>query len=310
MNDDLVAPSATLEMAWTEQGKWSRAASAAKKSYVRWSGHAVWMSIAAAAAGTAATELPWEWARRLLTFAAGVLIALLAVVARYKTSPEKLRGWIRARSVSEGLKSEVYTFVTRTGMYRDGEPHETLSKRVDEIIKSVEDLRGMVAGEKPTTDRFPEDPMPVGKYLSDRVLPQIENYYEPNAATERALVTKYGSAEFLLATGGAVLAAGAAVANVPALAAWGAVITTAIAALAAHLAMGRHEYQSTTYTATGLRLRQLKSKFEDAHAKREATPAEINALVTECEAVISAENQGWMAQWQKQQRAATPPQQG
>jgi len=310
---DPAAPSATLAATWREQNRWSRAADRAKRSYLRWSGGVVAMSIAAAAAATLASQLPWPPFQRAASFASAVLMATVALVGRTKTSPERLREWLRARSASEGLKTEAYLFVMRCGPYREDEPHLKLSDRVAVIADATRDLTTVAADILPAESRPPPDPMSLDTYLQQRVRSQINEYYRKKAAQEARRVSAYRSAEFGLAILGVVLGvwSGTGEHSAP-IAPWAAVVTTAIAAVAAHLAAGRHEYQVTTYTATALQLERLSARFQDRHRDRPATPQEIDELVTECEAAISVENQGWMTQWEKPVaspglRSAAPP---
>jgi hypothetical protein len=297
---DPAAPSATLTAAWREQKRWSRGADRAKRRYLRWSGGVVAMSIAAAAAATLASQVDWSPAQRAASFASAFLMAVVALVGRAKTSPEKLREWLRARSASEGLKSEVYLFVTRCGPYREDEPHLKLSDRVAAIMDATRDLTTAVADIQPADSKPPPDPMTLESYLHDRVKSQIDEYYRKKAAQEARRVSAYRSAEFGLAILGVVLGIWSGTdEHGTFLAPWAAVVTTAIAALAAHLAAGRHEYQVATYTATALQLERLSARFEDRHRHRPTTLQEIDELVTECEAAISVENQGWMTQWEK-----------
>jgi hypothetical protein len=258
------------------------------------------MSIGAAAMAALASQLPWPSIQRAASFASAVLMAVVALVGRTKTSPDRLREWLRARSASEGLKSEVYLFVMRSGPYREAEPHLKLSDRLAAIADATRDLTTVVADLLPSEAKPPPDPMSLETYLQQRVRSQINEYYRRKAAQEARRVSTYRSAEFGLAIVGVVLGIWSGTSeHGPLLSPWAAVLTTAIAAVAAHLAAGRHEYQVTTYTATALQLERLSTRFEDRHRDRPATPQEIDELVSECEAAISVENQGWMTQWEK-----------
>jgi hypothetical protein len=290
--------SATLGLAWREQRRWSLAANRAKGRYLGWGAAALLLSIAAAGAATASTQVR-EAARRPLAAGGTALLGLVALIRRVRASPERQREWIRARSASEGLKTEAYQYVMRVGPYREGDAHRTLSERVDRIIEGVKDISAGTADLDPATSEPPADPMPLDEYLEKRVRSQIDRYYRKRARSEARKVAAYRQVELGLTLLGMALGVWAAVAESSSIEAWGAVVTTAIAAVAAHLAAGRHEYQVMTYTATALQLERLSARFQDSHRERAATPAEIDTLVTECEAAISVENQGWMTQWEK-----------
>jgi hypothetical protein len=293
------SPSATLVTACMEQARWSVAAHRAKNSYLRWSGASLAIVTGAAFAGTAANEFPaGSGVFRLLSFASALLVGVLAVIGQFLTSPGRMRSWIRARSASEGLKSEVYLYLMRAGPYRRGDARRTLANRLGDIEVAVGDIVSMVAGIAGSAGPAQADTMTHEQYLTQRVKLQIGTYYEPRAASERRLVSRYRAVELALAILGAVLGALAGFSGHASVSRWASVVTTALAAVAAHLAAARHEYQVTTYTATALRLKQLRDRFEDSCSERgSATADEIDAFVTDCEAAISIENQGWMAQW-------------
>jgi hypothetical protein len=146
------------------------------------------------------------------------------------------------------------------------------------------------------------DPLSIEQYIELRVNQQIEGYYTPRAASETRKVKRLRAIELWLAGGSASLAAIIAVIgaeNCYSMAPWSAVMTTAMAAVVAHLSLGRHEHQVTTYTPTAPHLRRLSSLFKDTHKGCTPTSQESDEFVTACESTISIENQGWMAEWEK-----------
>jgi SMODS and SLOG-associating 2TM effector domain 1 len=79
----------------------------------------------------------------------------------------------------------------------------------------------------------------------------------------------------------------------PNVGAWAAVVTTAVGAATAYAATERYEFLWIEYSRTAAELRRLYSRHTSAGGRR-LTGLE---LVTECEQVISVQNQGWMAKW-------------
>jgi uncharacterized membrane protein YoaK (UPF0700 family) len=296
------AGSSTLRATWREQKRWSRAADRARRRYARWRTASLALMVAAAIAGALAAQLEAEpafvGAALWLAGAAGVAAALVAVIGRSMLGPAKMREWIRARSASEGLKSEVYKFVMRAGPYREGDPEASFAERIADITDAMKDLDPLLAAIEPEEREPPEAPMNVDDYLDERLSSQIDGYYRKQAATEARIVARYRVVELSFTSAAAILGAIAAVEGAS-IAAWVAAATTAATAVGAHLAAGRHEYELATYTATARRLERLATRFRDASEKREPTAAEIDTLVTEAEAAISAEHQGWMTEWEK-----------
>ena len=86
------------------------------------------------------------------------------------------------------------------------------------------------------------------------------------------------------------LAAVAASFNLPALAAWVPVATTAGTSLVAYIAASRYDHLIIEYLRTAQRLEDLRNGRADS-------PTASPDLIDACEAAISSENQGWMARW-------------
>jgi hypothetical protein len=75
--------------------------------------------------------------------------------------------------------------------------------------------------------------------------------------------------------------------------AWAAVVTTGVAAVTAHVAAERYEFLWIEYSRTANELRRLL----DRRTSADGLPLTGEDLVTECEHVISVQNEAWMATW-------------
>ena len=126
-------------------------------------------------------------------------------------------------------------------------------------------------------------------YFTVRVADQIERYYAPGAATRESRLTWFRRAQLALAVLSAALGAVAAATSAP-LTPWIAVLTTIGLAVAAHVAATRYEFQLIEFLRTATELRRLKRQADTA-----ADDTQRRRLAVEAEAVISVENQAWMA---------------
>jgi hypothetical protein len=229
---------------------------------------------------------------------------MVPFIAKNFLTREQNRNWLRARSVSEGIKSEVFTFRAGAAPY-DGADRETLlNGKVREIRDWGKDLIAIRARAVPPNRPAP-GPLDAEAYLRDRVSGQIEKYYEPKAKTNADLSERFrliavalaglaallsGVATFLVTSSGAELAG-----KLPPLAPWVAVLTTIGGSIAAYAAASRYDFQSTAYYATAARLRDL---LRDWKASGKGAPSpEWSELVRQCEEAISVENRGWMAKF-------------
>jgi hypothetical protein len=286
------------EWVWRRQSVWSQTANVLKAGpQLSWKLRMI-LIVAAAALALAASQvkavsLPASIALSVLAAAALASVGLL----RGRLNVEQVLRWTRARSVSEGIKTEIFLFLTRSGSYGGADPDRRLEAEVRRMEDEVGDLQRYTQGIQ-AKDR----PLPavhdVESYLKVRVRQsQLDGFYEPNARTLRQRLRTLKVAEVTLALVAAGLAAVAAIS--PGVAAWAAVVTTAAGAVAAYVASERYEFLWIEYSRTASELRRLL----DRHTTADGRPLSDAELVSECEQVISVQNQAWMAKWGEQDTA-------
>jgi hypothetical protein len=282
--------------AWRDQRRWSHAASRLKKRIVRWRTTALALAIAGAVLATLATQIGLDSdVGRGLSVAAAVVLALVPVIRAARLGRDRIEAWTRARSVSEGLKEEVYLYLTGTPPYDGTGRDAELGKRTYSMTDDAEDLAGHTLG-CPAEDALLPAVDGVESYLRERVQPQIDRYYTPGAARHQRRLTQLRTVEFGLALLGALLGAVAAATGLDAVGAWVAVVTTVGAAITAHIAAARHEHVVLTYLST---VRQLRARVAQWRDGTDHSPGAAARLVRDCEDVISRENESWMAAWSR-----------
>jgi hypothetical protein len=78
---------------------------------------------------------------KVLGLARAIALALAPVISRRSAAQPSVRSWVRARSVSERLKTELYFYLTRTGRYADrAVADRQLVQRRDSLLADVDDL--------------------------------------------------------------------------------------------------------------------------------------------------------------------------
>lgn len=283
-----------LRWAWTQQRVWSRTADELKHRLDLARRVALLLAIGAAVLAVAATQVtgPSPIAGRALGAAAAIAAGLATTVQR-RVGTDRVLTWTRARSVSEGLKTEVYSYLAGGTAYTDPTTRDdVLAGRARGMVRDAADVQRHTLDVDPDTRPVPaitglED------YLRSRVDDQIANYYRPRARRYEHRVRHLRGLGDALGVVTVVLAALAASLNQPALAAWVPVATTAGTSLVAHIAAARYDHLIIEYLRTAQRLEDLRSERVDG-------PAAEAQLVDACEAAISTENQGWMARWTTQ----------
>jgi hypothetical protein len=280
------------EWAWQRQSIWSQTADALKARPGWLWGLRLGLTVAAAVLALAASQL------KVVSGTASVVLAVAAATAmavvglmRSQQDVEQVRQWTRARSVSEAIKTEVFTFLAGSGPYADPHPDPRLEAEVQRLEREAGDLIRYTQGLQPVTRPLP-DVHDVDSYMDVRVRQsQLAGYYEPKARQLRGRLRWAKAAEVTLALTAAVLAALAAVsANVGA---WAAVATTGAGAVAAYIAAQRYEFLWIEFSRTASELRRLL----DRRTSADGQALNGGELVAACEQVISIQNQGWMAKW-------------
>ena len=205
-------------------------------------------------------------------------------------TPNRVSRWLRARSVSEGMKSEIYRFCADAAPYEGSGASAKLHKKIIEIQRPHATLR---LNSRPTHSRaVTARPLVPGRLRRGTRAP-ADRLYRPQARANAMNARRFRALEAAAGALATVLAALTTASDGTGLGAWVAVVTTVGAAFAAHSAASRFDLQASTYAATARQLQDLE--FEWKLTDTQKGPSEWFGFVAACEEVISAENRAWMA---------------
>jgi hypothetical protein len=276
-----------LRDAWDRQSVWSQVASNLKAGVTRGRSMVLALTISGALLSTAAAVVGLKHPAGKTLGACGGLAVGLAGVVRSRIAPDAMQEWTRARSASEGIKAEVYAYLTRVGAYGSDERDSRLDDQVADIEHDVRDLAPYADEVAPV-----ERPMPrvrdVDSYARDRIEDQIVGYYRWNARDLRSKRARVRRTEIGLAVVGVILAVLAAATEAGDLAVWVPVVTTVATAITAHAAGERYEFLQVEYLQTAGELTRLLKRWRRGDLTNEV-------FVRSCEDVISSQNERWMA---------------
>jgi hypothetical protein len=284
----------TAESVWQQQSVWSQTADRLKRNLTRARTAALILTITGAVLATVGTQVAGvsSAASKGLLWAAAVAVGLVPLL-RPRFSRRPVEAWARARSASESLKEQVYTYLARVSPYRDAGRDQQLRQRAGATLAAVDDLLPETDGIEPVPRPLP----PVGNvndYVTIRVGQQIGGYYRTRASRLRIILRRLRGAELMLAVTAVVLAAVAGTIGIKGAGQWVTVVTTISAALAAHMAAARYEYMLVEYSRTAAQLERLRDGREPLDDP-DQTARTDDAFVAECERVISDQNEAWMA---------------
>jgi SMODS and SLOG-associating 2TM effector domain 1/Protein of unknown function (DUF4231) len=282
------------EWVWRQQSIWSQTANRLKRDLTRSRAVALALTIAGAVLATLGSQVATVStpAGKALLWAAAVAIGFVPVI-RPRFGRQAVEVWARARSASESMKEQIYTYLAAVSPYRDADRDQQLRERADATLAAVDDLLPRIVGIEPASRSLPAV-HDVGSYVATRVTGQIHGYYRAQAGQLRDRLRWLRGAELVLAVAAVILSATAGSLGVEGAAAWVPVITTISAALAAHVAAARYEFLLVEYTRTAAQLQRLRDRRHPVGEPEQVASAD-DTFVAECERVISAQNEAWMA---------------
>jgi len=310
MNDKLAALGSpqVVESAWRDQAIWSDTANRLKAQLSKWRKWAAVAGVLGAFLETlagAVRGLDKEgWLPSLIALVGAIILAVVPYVMRTKVSKDRVREWIRARSVSEALKETVYRYLAGVPPFGPGSSAADLIQRNRVIKGKVRDLGAIAALVEPPRKERPVALTP-DEYVKTRVNDQIERYYLPKGRENAIAAKKLHNLEFSLGLLAVIMGALASAATATGLkelsllGPWVAVVTTACAAVTAHLAASRYDHQAMTYFGTADRLIGVRDEWL-ANPNR-LDPTCVAKFVDDCEHAISTENEAWLAEWSCEQ---------
>jgi|SRR5579871_738846 len=277
---------------WDEHAAWSVAADGLKSSRVFWRTVALILTVAGAALQTWASVLSKP--KSPIGMIGFVSLALVPFITARFLTPERTRNWLRSRSISEAIKSEIYSYRAGADPYTGADALEKLRDKVQEIQSWGKELALDRARAAAQSSQAPPS-LDVNGYLQARVYEQISKYYQPKATLNATRAEQFRWVETAFAGMAAILGAYASFSDSKGVGPWVAVLTTSGGSLSAHAAASRYDFQATTFLATALQLKDLTHEWQISG--HQAPSKEWSAFVRSCEEVISAENRGWMAKW-------------
>ena len=259
--------------AWKKHRQWSAVADRLKRGLVR----ARWTVLILAILGAALETLAAQFdpvqaadARRNAAFVGALFLTASVSISGRFLGKSRRRSWIRARSASEAIKSEVYHGLARVaGHENSAQSGERLSKEVQKIERDVStlyrELLRVDVGE-PGAPHAGADQY-IKLRLEEPPGGQIA-WYQREAKRNDRLAGFFRVIELGLTALGAFLGLAAShyrdeflwvIFSIEinlSISAWVAVITTFSAAITAHIGASRYDHLATTYLATagGLRI--------------------------------------------------------
>lgn len=279
-----------MQKVWRRQRQWSALADVTARKLAGWRLVNLALVVVGALCGALATQA--GLLGRIATVAIGVggaiALAGAAFVQTQYLNADRVRNRVRARAVSESIKSLVYQRLVDVAPFDGPGSDEKLGEAVAKLEAGVSSLAGSVllVEVEPT-------PVPavatVADYIALRAMPQRAFHFDKIEVHER-LGSRWRAAELVGTLSAALLSAVGGALPGTDVSAWVGVATTIAAALAAHLAGTQHARIAARYGVTVAEIDRIMDRFDPATA----TGAQAAEFVAGVEGVLAAQNDTWI----------------
>lgn len=291
------SPRGTIEEVWREYQKWSAISRSMKTKENRFRDWAAYLGLGGAALGAAAgvapeTSLAGIPVASALGSASAGAVGFATYLSQKILKPEGQRPWTRARSLAEALKRAVWLSLFSVPPYDGSNADLVLEKRAEAFRENtVKDLP--IEAQPAVENKPPPSPAGVEDYVRSRMQEQID-WYARRVAEFTAKVTKWKRVSGVL--GLLASASGLSMLTRFGLSSWVPVLTTATAAVAAHLASQRYQTLIPLYQDTERALRFRLARWRNL-SDDQRTDEEARSLIQDSEEIMARENESWRAEW-------------
>lgn len=280
-----------IERAWDVQQQWSAAATNAHQRVDRFRRWNLMALVGAALAGALGGLFNDQSAVvRTMAVVGAALLGLGAFIQQRFLSKSDIESWLRARAASERLKSDVWRSLG-LGTADDPDVAVALLAAIDHFQTDGVALAAAIV--EPSADA---KPMPAVSSTNDyrrlRALGQA-TWHRGRIATLQAKAKRLRHAELGITLVGLVVSATAAGATDVVLTPMVSALTTAAAAIAAHLSASKYERIAAGYALTAARLETLLVTTTDNATTTTATVADTE-FVDAVERVLAEQNTAWI----------------
>jgi hypothetical protein len=178
--------------------------------------------------------------------------------------------------------------------YRGADRVDLFQQNVNQVLEDADDLTPSTIGLPPKPRDLPAvKDLPT--YISARVQQQIDAYYRPQSQAMKRRADRYRFAERALAILALLLSFATTVTGWQGFAAWSPVITTVVAAVAAHTAVHRYDALALEYARTYQQLERLMLNRSGVRVDAQLAEKADDDFVAAAETVISIQNEAWMS---------------
>src|SRR5262245_13117050 len=280
-----------FQLLWHKYRTWADTSARVKKTNAAWRRNVVILTLGGTTLSALGPFAPGVIGR-LMSLAGAAALALATYFGKELLDSKNEERWTRARAAAEAFKSEAHIYVVQVPPYDGPDRATRLKARIGELNQVAKDQQPDDIAADRATKGMPSKPWTIDEYLTNRVQEQID-WYRAKAAEGTAAMKK-GRRISLTLGGVAVLLStisGATTQGATIIASILGIITTAAGSVGAYVQAGHFEANALKYRETADALATLKAEFKSA-----PTPQSQGELVANAEAIMRAENAGWLTE--------------
>jgi SMODS and SLOG-associating 2TM effector domain 1/SMODS and SLOG-associating 2TM effector domain 3 len=280
-----------FQLLWQKYRTWADTSARLKKTDSAWKRNVAILTLGGTTLSALGPFAPGIVGRAMPLLGAAAL-ALATYIGKGLLDSKNEERWTRARAAAEAFKSEAHIYVVQVPPYDGPDRATRLKARIQDLNQVAKDQQPDEIPADRATKGMPSKPWTIDEYLTNRVQDQIDWYRakarEGTAAMKkgRAISLTLGGIAVLLSTISGATAQGATL-----IAAILGIITTAAGSIGAYVQAGHFAANALKYRETADALATLKAEFKSA-----LTVQSQGELVANAEAIMRAENAGWLAE--------------
>jgi hypothetical protein len=276
---------------WHKYRTWADTSARLKKANATWKRNVLALTIGGTALATLG-PFAGGTAGRVLPMLGAAALALATYFGKELLDTRHGEQWTRARAAAETLKSDAHKYLVGAPPYDGADRVTRLKARMADVIALTKDQTPHDMTPEQAAKGMPSSPWTIDNYIAHRLDEQV-TWYRDRARQHTSAMRKGRVISLSLGAAAVVLSAvtGATADGATLIGAVLGVVTTAGGSIGAYFHAGQYEAIALRYRESADSLVALKADF-----KTGITAHSPGEFVTAAEAIMQAENAGWLTQ--------------
>jgi hypothetical protein len=295
-----------LEFIWGQYRTWAATSAKLKRELNTWRAVVLTLTILGALTAILSQQfasMEWITGSKISGWISAAAIGIAGYAGSKILTADKEKNRLKARAAAERCESYVYLYIFKIPPYSKQEDEAALLASVEDLIKSLFDIPQARIAKEAQLKGIPSATFSFENYLQQRIEEQVDTFYFPKAELYRRRMARGSNLGIVLGITGFLLGMLGTSGNAGQFSIWIAFISTVSASVTSFLAVNRYQYLAMSYQVTGslLKIMLIRGK----RIGKDDLPAQ-QALIRNCEDILSRENEGWLAEFSREEEDSEP----